>query len=251
MGTATKFTDWAYKPASTLSTFNRASPNLKAIWSDFDVRFPGTASLGIYGQRDQRSHAGVRSVHSWGAAGDRSYRGPGRAVGVAMIDFLIGWSLELGVQAVHDYLGSTIWRAYRPKSAGGPGWKKQPKSSSGMGQSWADWLHIEVNEDAWGDGRSVSERIGEVHQLVPTRPVVTYGSTGPAVAAAQVIMLERAGQDVGPIDGRCGPRTIAAWQNVAAWCKWPIDQDIAGDDWSLLAWIDGGWGRLEAVGVAA
>jgi len=82
------------------------------------------------------------------------------------------------------------------------------------------------------------------------RPSVAIGSGGEHVKAAQAILVERAGQDVGPIDGWFGSRTAAGWRNVQAWCKWPrVDDDIVGDDWDLLAWIDGGWDRLNSVGV--
>lgn len=247
MAHATVFTDWARMPASTLAQYNRSSPNLIAIRDDARIRFPEVTSLGIYGVRDARGST-TRSVHSWGAAADLSYRGAGRATGLAMIDFYLDRSAELGIQAIHDYLGSRIWRAFRPKASGGPGWKNQPRSSSGMGQSWADWIHIEVNLDAWPDGRSVAERTGDALPGV-IRPIVGVGSRGPAVVAAQQVLGQFT--DVGAADGVFGNRTLIGWQNVAAYCKWPVDSTIADDDWALLAWLDKGWTRLEAAGIRA
>lgn len=246
------FTDWARMPADTLRRYNRSSPNLVAIRNDFRTRFPGVVSVGIYGVRDQRGAAGTPSVHSWGSAMNLSYRGPGRAMADAAIAFLLEHHQALGVQAIHDYMRGRIWRVFRPASAGGPGWKQQPSNPrNGMGQPWADWIHIEVNEGSWADGRSVAERIGAAPPANPVRPVIGMGSTGPAVLVAQQIMLERAGQDVGPLDGRFGMRTLAAWQNVAAFCRWPVDGDIGHDDWALLAWLDQGWHRLQAAGIPA
>jgi len=244
----TLFTDWARKPASTLAQFNRTAPAIAAINTDADTRFPGTLNVGTYKVRNARG-TGTPSVHSWGAAGDRSYRGAGRQVALSMIDFYVAHSAELHIQAVHDYIGGTIWRSVRSRWQGGGGWKQQrPNASSGMGQPWADWLHLEVTEQGWSDGRPVAVKLGG-ETVTTNRPRITVGSRGPVVAAAQIIMRDRASQDVGAIDGVFGARTLAAWQNVAAWCQWPVDSAIDGDDWNLLAWIDQGWDRLNAAGV--
>ncbi|MTA13484.1 MAG: hypothetical protein F2534_12860, partial [Actinobacteria bacterium] len=75
----TLFTDWARRPASDLARFNRASPALVSLLDGLRAAFPGVANLGIYKVRDQRGAPGVRSTHSFGAALDLSYRGPGRS----------------------------------------------------------------------------------------------------------------------------------------------------------------------------
>lgn len=239
----TLFTDWARKPASELAKFRTASPALVSLRDGLIERFPGAVSLGIHGVREVRGGTGL-STHSFGAAFDISYRALGRDAGLAMIDFVYTHSDELGVQAIHDYFGARIWRSVRGEPGTG-GWRPQAKSASnGMGQTWADWLHLEVHEGAWGDGRPMAAKIGTV------RPSAHVGSNGWHIVAAQQILAERAGQDVGPIDGWWGPRSAAGWRNVQAWCKWPrVDDDVIGEDWDLLAWIDGGWTRLNSMGV--
>jgi hypothetical protein len=239
----TLFTDWARKPATELAKFRRASPALVSLRDGLIERFPGAVSLGIYGVRDVRG-GGALSTHSFGAAFDISYRALGRAKGVEMIDFVYANSEELGVQAIHDYQASTIWRSVRGAPGTG-GWRPQtPSTTNGMGQAWADWLHLEVHEAAWGDGRPMAAKLGT------ERPAVHVGTNSWPVVAAQQILVEKAGQDVGPIDGWWGPRSAAGWRNVQAWCQWPrVDDDIIGEDWNLIAWVDGGWDRLNGVGV--
>ena len=238
----TLFTDWARKPASELSRFNRASPALISLRTGLIEGFPGVVSLGIYGVRDQRG-GNLPSTHSFGAALDLSYRGVHRSRADAIIEYVHSMSDELDVQAIHDYQRSTIWRSVRGDPGTG-GWRPQASSPTGMGQAWANWLHIEVTEDGWADGRSMRDK------TTTARPSVSIGVNSWAVVAVQQILVERAGQDVGPIDGWFGDRTAAAWRNVQAWCQWPRDDDdIVGDDWDLLAWVDGGWSRLNGVGV--
>jgi hypothetical protein len=241
----TLFTDWARKPREELAKFNRSSPALVSLRDGLIAAFPGVVSLGIHGVRDQRGAAGVLSAHAFGAALDLSYRGVDRSRADAIIAYVFDNSDELDVQAIHDYQRATIWRSVRGAPGTG-GWRPQAANPrTGMGQRWGDWLHFEVTEQGWSDGRPMRDKV------TTTRPPVTIGATGPHVAAVQAILVERAGQDVGPIDGWFGARTAAGWRNVQAWCRWPrVDDDIIGDDWDLLAWVDKGWARLNAAGVA-
>jgi hypothetical protein len=237
----TVFTDWAKMPPATMQRFNRSSPNLVAIEAFCEGRWPGTKGNGIW----VYASSAVRSVCG------RCIRGVRRSIcrGVAchsetaveMIDWLIEHSAELGIQAVHDYVGSRIWRSARPGGKGG--WLKQAKDADGMGQSWGDWIHIEVTEDSWADSRPVAVRIGA------NRPTLRQGSTGAAVVVLQQILAEKARQDVGRADGRFGPRTLTGWRNVAAAAKLPADDQVNAQDWDVLAMIDGGWARLNAAGV--
>jgi hypothetical protein len=237
----TTFTDWSAFPPATMARYTTDSPNLVAIEAYIESRWPGTKGLGIRGVRAQRGNKKKRSVHSWGAALDLSWRGLPRAVADEIIAFLIDHSAELGVQAIHDYQGCRIWRSWRP--GGKRGWLAQRPSADGMGQPWGDWIHIEVTEQAWRDGREVTDRIGTV------RPTLTVGATGDPVRVLQQILTERAGQDVGRPDGQFGQRTLAGWRNVAAFLRLPADDQVQGADWDAVALLDGGWARLNAAGV--
>jgi hypothetical protein len=171
------FTDWqdGRQPGAPLDT---CSPALQSLNVYMSKRWGGM-DLGCYGRRPVRGGA-TWSSHSFGAARDWRYEnpGPGRAILLdEVLPFLIEHSKELGIQAIHDYKGGRIWRSNRGDGKGAY-WKDQPKSSSGMGQSWAGWIHIEVHQGAWFDGRSVEDKINQ--RLVPA-PTLRQGARGPEV----------------------------------------------------------------------
>lgn len=144
--------NWQEPRKSDYVKFRKASPNL-VVLKDFLVkRFKGS-NLGIYSKRP--INGGTQpSSHAFGAALDWRY--PSRATAKVVIRFLIKFSEELGVQAIHDYVGQTVWRA-------GRGWKAQEPDSHGMGQPWATWLHIEVTPSQWADARPVPVKVGEAN----------------------------------------------------------------------------------------
>jgi len=163
--------------------FNASSPNLMALLDYLQKRWGGQ-NLGCYGIRPVRLGS-AWSSHAFGAALDWRWvnPGPGRlALENEILPFLIGNSKELGVQAVHDYVGGRIWRppGTNGRPIGSDGWKAQPKDSAGMGQPWAGWLHIEVLEQAWGDSRPVDAKIAQ--DPVLPKPTLRTGDTGPEVA---------------------------------------------------------------------
>lgn len=161
MTVATTFYDWARSsiPAGK-APYNKCAPALTSLNKYLIDRWGGQ-SLGCYNVRDIKGTS-VKSTHSWGAARDWRYAdpGPGRRVAQReVIPFLIDNSAELGVQAIHDYLESRIWRASWVSSSN-DGWRDvTPNPSKGMGASWATYLHIEVNQKQWSDGRSVEEKL--------------------------------------------------------------------------------------------
>lgn len=135
------------------------SPALRSLLADVDHRWQ-MKSLGC---RDPKatSDSGGPSTHRW-AAIDLSYAvlGEKRAVD-EVIPHLVAWSEEWGIQAIHHYRGSRIWRAGRtPNEADACSlwWKAQRPNSAGMGQSWASWLHVEVHPTRWNDARSGAAR---------------------------------------------------------------------------------------------
>lgn len=157
---ARSFVSW---PTSgvPLRQYSKCSPNLLEVLHAVRGRWPVTKSLGCYGVRRVRGGS-TESTHSWGAAIDISMAGLDRSVVTDdVLPWLVGWSDELGVQAVHDYIGCRIWRAGRtPNEADActTWWRAQRPDSSGMGSNWATHLHIETTPTRWGDGRSMAER---------------------------------------------------------------------------------------------
>lgn len=152
--------------------YNRCSPNLVAIKAEMQARW-GLGDLGCYGERNVR--AGVLpSAHSHGAAQDLRYLeqiGRTRFLN-EVVPWLIENSAELHLSAIHDYIGCRIWHAGRtsnPADAYTLWWRQQTANpATGMGQSWAGWVHLETSEDGWGDATPVT-----------TRPL-TFPATTPA-----------------------------------------------------------------------
>lgn len=253
----TQFTNWQQKPESELLVFNRLSPSL-ALIRDYCVAQYHVADIGGYGVRTVRLGTALSS-HAFGAANDLSYRGfavgtdsvavTKRRLGIApMIAWLVNNSGELGVSAVHDYLNCRIWRPNRDPSVYPDGWKQQTPDAAGMGQTWADWLHVEVPESRWYDTTPIASRLGAATPA-PAWPSIGLGSSSPLVAALQTILRERASQDVGASDGKWGVRTQSGWNNVVAFVpELSRDGNCDGNDWKIVAWIDKGWTRLYAAG---
>lgn len=253
-----QYTNWQQKPQSDLAVFNHLSPNL-ALIRDYCVTTFHVADVGGYGVRPIRTGTSLSS-HSFGAANDLSYRGfavgsdaaavAERRLGIApCIAWLVENSAELGVSAVHDYLNGRIWHPNRDLNLYPDGWKPQAPDLGGMGQTWGDWLHVEVDESRWYDSTPVASRLKPGVPPPAAWPSIHLGSSGPLVAAFQTILHERASQDVGPIDGSWGLRTQKAWDNVVAFVpELSRDKSCEGDDWKVVAWIDRGWTRLYAAG---
>lgn len=75
-----------------------------------------------------------------------------------------------------------------------------------------------------------------------SRPTIGVGAN-PLVVAIQIILNERANQGL-VIDGNFGVVTANAWNNLCTFMGWPVDSEVSGKDWDLLAYLDGGWDRL-------
>lgn len=158
MTIATRFHDYQHGeqpllPASCSPALVQLRHALASRWS--------MNSLGCFGVRDIRL-GDVPSTHSYGAAVDLSYRLVGRSVALnEILPYLVAWSAEWGIQAIHDYVGSRIWRAGRTATANdacSTWWRAQRPGGNGMGQAWADYFHVEVHPDRWHDDRTESER---------------------------------------------------------------------------------------------
>jgi len=144
----TNYYNWQKATAADKVRFGgKPSPNILAI-KDYLVKRYGGTSLGIVNKRPIRGGKSL-STHYFGAALD--YRYKTRAGGVKAMKELVANSQEWGVQMIVDYVGSVIWT---PKN----GWRKRPPSSTGMGQAWATYIHIETTKTHWKNRKPLSDR---------------------------------------------------------------------------------------------
>lgn len=143
----TEYYDWQKGTKVDRVRFRSASPNLVTI-KDYLLKRYGGTNVGIVANRNQRGSDTI-STHAFGAALDWRY-GTRVSAKKAMTD-LVQNSKEWGVQMVVDYVGGVIWTPTR-------GWHKATPNEHGMGQAWAQWLHIETTKSAWGDKRALDKR---------------------------------------------------------------------------------------------
>lgn len=158
-----EFTDWQSVPMAL--PYVHCSPNLRVLLDELERRWAFVSTLGCFGRRAVRGGA-APSTHSWGAALDVGY--PAGSDGVIrdeVCGFLVGRSLELGVQAIHDYRRSRIWRAGRTprlEDACTTWWRAQrPSAVTGMGQAWSNHLHVETTASSWANDVPVRMRWDE------------------------------------------------------------------------------------------
>jgi hypothetical protein len=161
------------------------------------------------------------SLHNWGMAWDWRWAnpGPGRATADEVIDFCLSNAGSLGIQGVHDYEACRYWKSYQ-------GWDDAtPSPSSGFGQSWAQWLHIERTWAAANDSRSIAVALGESGveprdkskknaKLILPPPVVKEGDAGANVARLQDFLRFFDFADFNRSDGEFGPKTLAAMKKA-------------------------------------
>lgn len=226
----------------------------------------GLTWLGTHGDRPIVGGE-APSTHAFGMAPDMRYESPGPGLLVAdteIIPWLIATSKETGVQAIHHYRRSLIWRP--PGTSGRPidsdGWRLQAKGTQ-MGQSWALWLHIEFHPSERMDGRSIQEKLdgillpppqpqpeppivvnppvtppaqqpGATHIVDVTIEVIRRGSVGPKVAKCQAILNANFGQDCGAADGNFGARTDEAVLNVQRFFGLTADGVVGPKTWGVL-----------------
>ena len=195
------YTNWhdGRKPGAP---WNGPSPNVRAILAYCNKRW-GLTDLGCYGVRPIKG--GTRwSAHAFGAAQDISYRGgPDRAVIESeVIPFLVDNADALGLQRVHDYWAKRYWQS-------GRGWINRPPGGRN------DHLHVETTAEAWGETRSVEERLGAPApaQGKPAKWVtVKLGDQGDGVRKVQEVLRREgyknsSGKKLLVIDSDYGPNT--------------------------------------------
>jgi len=225
----------------------------------------GLTYLGCHGDRPIVSGQSISS-HAFGAAVDMRYENPGPGLYVCdteIIPWLIATSKETGLQAIHHYRRSRIWRppGTSGRPADGDGWRNQTPGTQ-MGQTWALWLHLEFHPAALSDGRSIEEKTGAIVAPPPPPPpppvvvqppvtppnldptkeftvdvtltTVRRGSTGHDVRRCQSLLAHMFGQDIGPIDGSFGPKTEAGVKNVQRFFGMTVDGIVGPKTWTVL-----------------
>ncbi|MDQ3312705.1 MAG: hypothetical protein M3517_11420, partial [Actinomycetota bacterium] len=194
------------------------------------------------------------SLHNWGMAWDWRWAnpGPGRASANEVIEFCVEHAGDLGIQGVHDYEQCRYWKSY-------DGWNTATASaSSGFGQSWAQWLHIERTWAAANDGRPLTQALAEAGVTVPAggggatsqggpgdvqlpTPTLELNDKGANVARLQDFLRFFKFADFTRSDGEFGLRTQAGVKKA--------QQDFAGRGW-YSAEIDGEYGPRSAAAAA-
>lgn len=246
--------------------YNSCLPRPVAIRRYLENRW-GLVYLGCHQDRPIKGGESI-SDHAFGAAPDMRYQDPGPGLGLLdaeIIPWLIATSAETGVQAIHHYRRSTIWRppGTQPNRPNGhSGWIVQ-KPGSQMGQTWALWIHVAIHPDFVFDERPIELVVapGAPPQIPPvTPPVITppvtppvlipgqefklevtlstirRGSTGSDVKRAQAILANLFGQAavIGTIDGSFGPRTEDAVKNVQRFFGLADDGICGPKTWKVL-----------------
>ena len=177
----------------------------------------GGSSLGILAKPAREMRSGTMpSMHNWGMAVDWAWKpGGGRTAGDEAIAFLIAHANDLSIQAVHDYEATTYWKSYA-------GWRPGTVSTTtGMGQDWATFLHIERTWAAANDPRSIEATLAgspnaavadAVSKDAGTLPTdrLRAGDVGAAVATVQDYLRLHGFANFTRSDGQFGARTDAA-----------------------------------------
>lgn len=237
-------------------TYPTSTPSGMSALKSFVLSTYSGADLGCLAQppREVRG-GGSTSLHSWGIAWDWRWAnpGPGRAVADQVIGFCLEHTGPLGIQAVHDYEACKYWKSYN-------GWNQATNNpSTGFGQSWAQWLHIERTWAAANDARSIGDALSDAGadpgrttltasdeaqdagDIELPDPVLGDGDRGANVARLQDFLRFFGFADFTRSDGEFGTKTKAA---VAA-----MQQRLASKGW-YDGPIDGEYGPRSATGSA-
>jgi hypothetical protein len=216
----------------------------------------GGSWLGGYGVRPVRGGK-AWSSHSFGASFDRRWEDD--TVRAAVMRWLVEHHVALGVQQVHDYFGCRIWRANRYPGQPAESWwrPQQPSAATGMGQTWARYLHIETDRANWSNATPVANRLAPT----PTPPAVLFDpergvwglyplNTAKAtvrrvdnrpvtpevhelVRYLQGVLRLRAAQPI-TVDGDFGPATETAVRNVQAFFRLAVDGVVGSRTWQVI-----------------
>lgn len=190
MAIQTEFYNYQQNPKNykwDSAPFNHCQAAAVSMRTYLETRW-GLLWLGCHGDRPVVGGSTI-STHAYGASPDMRYQDPGPGLYVCdseIIPWLIATSKETGLQAIHHYRRSLIWRP--PGTSGRPldsdGWRVQPTGTQ-MGQAWALWLHLEFLDTRLTDDRSIEEKLGQLPPVIipptPTPPVIVDPKPTPPV----------------------------------------------------------------------
>ena len=256
--------DWSKPPFE-------ACASAATVMTDYLVARWGLRWLGCEGDRTIIG-GGSPSTHAFGASPDLRYQDPGPGLFVAdteIIPWLIATSKETGLQAIHHYRRSLIWRppGTSERPVGSDGWGVQPTGSQ-MGQTWAMWLHLEFLDTILSDARSIVEKLDGAAPITPPSPpsppviinptptppalipggthminvnitTVRRGSTGGRVKKMQGLVNANFISPTDPIgflveDGNFGAKTDERVRAIQAFFSMKVDGIVGPKTWELL-----------------
>jgi hypothetical protein len=221
--------------------YPNAIPQGMNVLKDFVMGHWGGTNLGILSKPPRPIRGGsTASLHNWGMAWDWRWAnpGPGRANAEAVIEFCINNAPAAGIQGVHDYATGRYWHSNK-------GWQNaKPSPTTGFGQSWAQWLHI---ERTWA-AANLASPLGQTPPPPPPAPKNDPATPPNLLLPSQSLQVGSVGADVARLqdflrffkfatftrsDGQFGPRTKGAVETAQT--------AFAAKKW-YLAKIDGEWG---------
>jgi len=256
--------DWSKPPFE-------ACASAATVMTDYTVARWGLRWLGCEGDRPIIGGRSA-STHAFGASPDLRYENPGPGLFVAdteIIPWLIATSKETGLQAIHHYRRSLIWRppGTSDRPVGSDGWKVQPVGSQ-MGRTWALWLHLEFLDTILGDARSIEEKLVDAAPVTPPPPpsppviinppptppalipgavtvinvnvtTVRRGSTGGRVQKMQGLVNANFISPTDPIglltvDGNFGARTDERVRAIQSFFGMTVDGVVGPKTWEIL-----------------
>jgi len=237
--------------------YTRTSPNLDLVRAELIKRFDGS-DLGGYFVRPVRG-GNSWSSHAFGSAIDVRIRDSRQRE--AAIAWLTTNFDALGVQVVHNYVGSRLWRANRyPGQPVGAWWRPQQRGGD-WGNPSATWLHVETDRSNWANTSPIAQRLSPptppapvlfdpangVWGLYPLNPNKgkLFETTTPPTAVnfdltryLQGVLRLKASQPI-PVDGDFGPSTDQAVKNLQRFLGMVVDGVVGQKTWAVIDSLSG------------